>query len=144
MEVAVCPANPPRQVKVESETAFRTMLYARSSQYPNRLLTSLFLFELPSPLLPEMPFRLLSGRRYRKAHRHYDLLHFVNKRIIPITGQSLPILRCGRESQTSGPAYLESCINPGLAPISRAEPEHALARRLEGQELRLKNNKPPL
>jgi hypothetical protein len=64
MEVAVCPANPPRQVKVESETAFRTMPYARSSQYPNRLLTSLFLFELPSPLLPEMPLRLLLGRRY--------------------------------------------------------------------------------
>jgi hypothetical protein len=61
MEVAVCPANPPRQVKVESETAFRTMPYARSSQYPNRLLTSLLLFE---PLLPEMPLRLLLGQRY--------------------------------------------------------------------------------
>src|ERR1700722_12188301 len=64
MEVAVCPANPPRQVKVESETAFRMMPYARSSQNPNRLLTSLFLFELPNPLLPEMPLRLLLGRHY--------------------------------------------------------------------------------
>jgi hypothetical protein len=64
MEVEVCPANPPRQMKVESEIAFRTMPYVRSSQYPNRLLTSIFLFELPNPLLPEMPLRLLLGQRY--------------------------------------------------------------------------------
>jgi hypothetical protein len=34
-----------------------------------------------------------------------------------------------------------SGTNPALAPMSRAELEHALARVLEGKEIRLKNNK---
>lgn len=32
--------------------------------------------------------------------------------------------------------------NAALGPMSRAEPEHALARGIEGQEIRRKNNKP--
>ncbi len=43
--------------------ALRTMLCARSSQYPHRLLTSLFLFQLPNPLLQELPLWFLLGQR---------------------------------------------------------------------------------
>ena len=41
----------------------RTMLCAWSSQYPHRLLTSLFLFQLPNPLLQELPLWFLLGQR---------------------------------------------------------------------------------
>ena len=37
-----------------------------------------------------------------------------------------------------------SRTNPELAPMSRAGLQHALARVLEGKEIRLKNNKLPL
>src|SRR2546427_9454840 len=43
--------------------ALRTMLCAWSSQYPHRLLTSLFLFQLPNPLLQELPLWFLLGQR---------------------------------------------------------------------------------
>jgi hypothetical protein len=39
------------------------MLCAWSSKYPHRLLTSLFLFQLPNPLLQELPLGFLLGQR---------------------------------------------------------------------------------
>jgi hypothetical protein len=39
------------------------MLCAWSSQYLHRLLTSLFLFQLPNPLLQELPLWFLLGQR---------------------------------------------------------------------------------
>jgi hypothetical protein len=39
------------------------MLCASSSEYLHRLLTSLFLFQLPNPLLQELPLWLLLGQR---------------------------------------------------------------------------------
>src|SRR3984885_3448274 len=38
------------------------MLCAWSSQYPHRLLTSLYLFQLPNPLLQELPLWFLLGQ----------------------------------------------------------------------------------
>src|ERR1700733_1720605 len=42
---------------------FRTMLCAWSSPYPHRLLKSLFLFQMPNPLLQELPLWFLLGQR---------------------------------------------------------------------------------
>ena len=62
-------------------------------------------------------------------------------RIVAISGQSLPILNVCSLGPNFWTRLPRSRTNPALAPMSRAELEHVLARGLEGKKSRLKNNK---
>ena len=71
---------------------------------------------------------LIPGRSYQRTHDRHNR---------PITSHSGDVF-VRAKFWTRLP---RSRTNPALAPMSRAEPEHALARGLEGKKIRLKNNK---
>ena len=65
----------------------------------------------------------------------------LDERLQAISGQSLPILTVCSLGPNFWTRLPRSRTNPALAPMSRAELEHVLARGLEGKKIRLKNNK---
>src|SRR5882762_9516228 len=70
------------------------MLCAWSSQYPRRLLMSLFLFQLPNPPLQELPLWFLLGQRQSFLIRGPSLSCPAEPAVHICTGGMRPVIIC--------------------------------------------------